>query len=573
MAIIWNIVLFIGILFSSAWVSFFLGNNQPVLIVLASVLVFLLYRKYITSRAIGKNWIFIVFSVLFSTAFIMGKQVNYHLIFDGMDQNYIVIGKKAILATVTLSFLLFPVFTKISDLIKGINLKNDTDKKLLKDPVFFFISWAIILISWLPYLLAFYPGGIVGDGSVTLKEAMVPGFPKTNHWVIFVILVFKFYLWLGSKISADINVAVFLYVLTQYIFFSAVCAFVAYKLRKKQAPLFFSWGTVFMYAVSGFFASYATALWKDAVFSAFIVLLILMLFDLKEDGKITVGYAVKLGLIELFLCFWRNNGLHILLITLVFLLIILRKKALLLMIPSIIVILCTLIIQGPVYNALGVKKDTVIQSFSVPVQQIAAVIGEGKELSAEQKEVLFNIIPEETWKEEYSPALSDDLKNSSNQEYLNAHKKEFLIVWAQLLIPNFPTYVKAYMMQTLGFWQPGVSRGEYYDYWVGIQDIFDDGYVNTDYVNKLTGLHIQDNLKNMMKFIPSGTIVWLMWFSVALIINQRKDVKKRLIVFLPLIACWGIIMLATPIAYAYRYIFMIPLAFPVICFLPFYHAD
>ena len=186
---------------------------------------------------------------------------------------------------------------------------------------------------------------------------------------------------------------------------------------------------------------------------------------------------------------------------------------------------------------------------------------------------MYNILPEETWKTSYCPSLSDDLKNSANQEYLNSHKKDFFLVWVQLLFPNFSTYVKAYMMQTLGFWQPGVYRGEYYDYWIGIQDLFEDGYTNTDYWNKWTGLSIKEELKKLVKFIPSGTIVWIMWFSVALIIDQRKDIKRRLIIFLPLISCWAIVMLATPIAYAYRYIFMIPLSLPIICFLPFYRAS
>jgi len=127
------------------------------------------------------------------------------------------------------------------------------------------------------------------------------------------------------------------------------------------------------------------------------------------------------------------------------------------------------------------------------------------------------------------------------------------------------------MMLTLGFWQPGVYIGYYYDYFVGIQDILNDGYVNRDLFCELTGKSINNELLSMIKFIPSGTIVWIMWYSFTSVLAQ-KEKRRQLIVFVPMAVCWAVVMLACPIAYSYRYILMIAIALPVILYLPF-HED
>jgi hypothetical protein len=567
----WKIALLAGVVAFTVWTLPFLGCYQPVFIVVFSALVYYLYRQMIIEKSFKESWVFLIYSLLFSVAFVMGKQVHFDYIRGNMSENYIVIGKKAILTVITLSALLFPVFSKLSVLISKVKLNNLSEKRVLKNPLFFFISWLIILICWLPYTLSFYPGGVVGDGAMTLRYSLSPGAVMHNHWVLLYIMVLRFFLWLGKLISDDINVGVFLYAVTQTVLFSGVCAYVAYKLRVKGAHALIQWGTVIMYAISGFFASYGLALWKDTLFSAAVVLLTLLLWDLTKKEKVTVGFCIKFGLLGLFMCFWKNNGLHIFLAVLIIVLIAFRKQVLRLLIPGAAVLAVTLIIQGPVYDAFGVQKDSLNESMSVPIQQIAAVIGEGKELTDSQKEVLYSVISEEDWKNKYVPSLSDDLKRVVDQEYLNDHVKDFLVVWVQLLFPNFKTYVKAYMMLTLGFWQPGVYIGYYYDYFVGIQDILNDGYVNRDLFCELTGKSINNELLSMIKFIPSGTIVWIMWYSFTSVLAQ-KEKRRQLIVFVPMAVCWAVVMLACPIAYSYRYILMIAIALPVVLYLPF-HKD
>ena len=59
----------------------------------------------------------------------------------------------------------------------------------------------------------------------------------------------------------------------------------------------------------------------------------------------------------------------------------------------------TMAVQGPGYDALGIEKDGINESASIPLQQVAAVIQADRPLSEEQQDVLFTILPEKTWKE------------------------------------------------------------------------------------------------------------------------------------------------------------------------------
>ena len=81
-------------------------------------------------------------------------------------------------------------------------------------------------------------------------------------------------------------------------------------------------------------------------------------------------------------------------------------------------------------------------------------------------------------------------------------------------------------MQMLGYWQPSVYQGNYYDYWLGIQDPFGRGWAQKDWIETLTGRSIRPVLEKRMEFIPSGTMVWGMLLALSLIIAQNSNSKN-----------------------------------------------
>lgn len=541
----------------------------PVAAVLAAAAALYGYRRAGGEGTPRRAWLCCGgYAALFSLAVVAGRDVHYAGMEGGADVNFIDWGADSLLASLALAVLVCPAVLALYRFALRRQL-TPVQARPSRLSVWF-AMWALIFVCWTPYLLTFYPAGIVGDGALTLEEALTPGVPSSNHWVVPVILTMRFFLWLGSLISADLHVGVFLYALAQSLLFSAVCAAVAYRLWRAGAPRWAAWGSAAMYAVSGFFASYGMALWKDALFAAGVVWLALQLWQLSQAEP---GWkqCLNFTLTALFLCFWRNNGLYVLLLCLAALTVLMRRRAKRLLACGLAAVIFAMVVTGPVYDALGIRKDSLTESVSVPMQQIAAALSDGAATTPEQEAVLFRILPEEEWTASYHPTLSDDLKGNTALDavYLETHFGDFLAVWVQLLPANFGTYVEAYLMQTLGCWQPGVFQGSYTDYWIGVQDVAGRGWHSTDWIETLAGRSLSQLLQRSTRFVPSGTMVWVMFLVFALVLAQGQGRRARLLVLAPFAASWLVLMLAMPIAYAYRYILMLAVGLPLLCLLPF----
>lgn len=539
----------------------------PVAAVLAAAAALYGYRRAGGEGTPRRAWLCCGgYAALFSLAVVAGRDVHYAGMEGGADVNFIDWGADSLLASLALAVLVCPAVLALYRfaLRRQLTPVQNRPSRLSV----WFAMWALIFVCWTPYLLTFYPAGIVGDGALTLEEALAPGVPSGNHWVVLVILTLRFFLWLGSLFKSDPHFGVFLYAVAQSLLLALACAAVSYKLWRLGAPRWAAWGSAAMYALSGFFASYGMVLWKDTLFSAAVVWLALQLWELKENGP-DWKWCVGFSLTALFLCFWRNNGLYVLVLCLAAVAVLLRRKSVRLLACGLAVVVFTMVVTGPVYDALHIRKDSISESLSIPLQQIAATIVSGAERTEEQQEFLYGLLPREEWIASYHPSLSDDLKGNDllDTQQLEARFGEFLKVWAQLLPANFGTYVEAYLMQTLGFWQPGAFLGNYNDYWIGVQDVADRGWHLSDWIYFLIGYSPAQTLQRNTRFVASGTAVWLMILAAVLILAQGRD--RRLLILAPFAASWAVLMLAVPIAYSYRYIFMLAVGLPLVCVLPF----
>ena len=432
-------------------------------------------------------------------------------------------GKKDILLILPLAVLLWLVFLQLRRLAA-----RHTLRELQARPGsarVFALAWGFIFLCWVPFLLAFWPAGLVGDGAHTLAEALGRGAPSGNHWVVLYILTLRFFVRLAAVFGGGLSAALCLYAVAQSLAFSAACAAV--------------------------------------------VLLALQLWDFAARGISRRGTLAAFALM-LFLCFWRNNGLYVVAPTLLVLLVACRGKAGRLLAAGAVTLVLTAAIQGPVYDALNIGKDSLTESISVPLQQLAATINEDRPLTEEQQQVLFTILPEDVWRSDYEPCLSDPLKSHAELDsaYLETHFGDFLRVWAQLLPANLDVYVEAYLLQTLGFWKPGSWLGYYYDYFVGIQDLYGYGITGVDWFQTWFGHGLSGMLEQTTRFVSSGTMVWVMLGAFFFCLCKPKGRRKGdLLLLTPLLFSWLSLMVAVPIAQSYRYILMLSLALPVLCLL------
>ncbi|MCC6095228.1 MAG: DUF6020 family protein [Eubacterium sp.] len=441
-------------------------------------------------------------------------------------------------------------------------MQNDEEVSSRKRRVHL-VFWVVFLLDFsidIIFLLTSYLGSMLPDTFSSVSQAMGTA-PYSNHHPILFTLLIQFFIFLGIKLFHSMSAGIFLFCVLQSILYSVTIGYFVAWMYKQKLPTVLVVITAAFYLANMIFANYAINVQKDALFAVFLFWM--MLFLLHMQGK---EMAFQWGELPFFVlqlsltAFFRNNGIYIDWILVVLLLICYRKKiattakAILLL-----AMISFTVIQGPVYQAFGLKNDSdTAETYGVPLQQIGYVVKTDGEMDESDKAFLAHILPMEKWEADYHPFIVDPIKwdESFNGEFLAEHKKEFIQTWLHIMKNNFPGYCKAYILDTFGFWSFGThSSYGYSDNYVGKNSF---GFVRTDKILEWTGIDLSASHKIL--FPDAGTLFWLMLLSVYLI--WLTSGPGQLFFLLPAILSWLTIMLAAPVAFSLRYVFVLALALP-----------
>ncbi len=516
------------------------------------------------------------FSMIVSMVFVVGKKISFNNdVFGSYTVNFIYpLTMKDWVGVLCWMPLVFVVVYGLCCIAKKYSCSVQEQQLSKKESVFIWLLLSgFIMICWLPYLFAYYPGVVVGDSIASINQALNKT-PYTNHYPVMYTLFIKLFLEIGG-LTGSYNRGVFLYSCVQYTLMAASAGYCVHWMLRKKIPWILAMMAELYFAFTRIFAVYAISMWKDPLFSAALLLFCLLLLDIGisrgrnlKETKVIATF-ISLGCMIVFL---RNNGIYLVVGISVILAIVYRKQFMKLGTRVLTMILMCMLIQGPIYDAMGVGKDTVAESLGVPIQQLASVIVKDRELTEEQRQVLFQVLPEAQWKAFYTPAIVDSLKfhGEFNQQYLEENVGEFLKVWLQLLFPNLDVYVEAYLMDTIGFWQIGLknSAGFYYFY---VDENNDFNIQRVDMAERLLGVPLEDELMWWVTYMSTGALVWLVLLGGLLTWMQEK--YALLLGFFPPVLLWLTIMVATPIAFSLRYIYLLAYGLPLFLLLPFLRVE
>jgi len=82
---------------------------------------------------------------------------------------------------------------------------------------------------------------------------------------------------------------------------------------------------------------------------------------------------------------------------------------------------------------------------------------------------------------------------------------------------------------------------------------------------KISGFSIMPILKDYPVFMGSGTLLWLV--LLGMLLSCREKLKGSL-PYMPAVLNWATVMIATPVAYSLRYVFVFALGLPFYLALP-----
>ena len=438
--------------------------------------------------------------------------------------------------------------------------------------LFYFLSLALLLLAWLPYVLAYFPGGVYVDTFSSIISAYdMDGHGMAllnNHHPILYTLLWRGAILFGRLFGQGLAFASGTFLACQYLAMGAVLAYLILWVRERGL------GTGLTLALQAFlmffplFPLYVVSLWKDTPFSLVLLLFSLCLGDLAFDGAGRLlrepGYLARFSILGFLTAFTRNNGKYIVFLAMAVLLLMQARKLLACWKAALSFLLLAAlvtVVQGPVYEKMNYNIDTMVESLGIPLQQIAYLVYYDYELTEEEEAYIGAIVSEQSIKEQYRPCVFDSIKwyaPDFKGTVIEEDPGAFLRCWLSLMARHPLGGTRAYLLATAGFWAPSVAGSAgYAQTWMWENQY---GLEGRDLLEELTGHTVRgwaDSLE------PVSSAVFLLALAMGAFVPLMRRDHGKLLLLLPAAACWLTVMAATPIACSLRYVYILVLAVPL----------
>lgn len=427
-------------------------------------------------------------------------------------------------------------------------------------------SFLLCLLCWLPYYLYQYPGIMTPD-SINQFEQVLGVIPYNNHHPFAHTMVFALLYKAAFALTGDMVVSVGFYTFAQMCLLSAGMAFFISTLRQQRIRPFVLLLLTAFYALIPYHAVFSVTIWKDIPFAAAVLFFNCLLLRLILRGSLLLHERILLLFSGMMICLFRSNGWYAFLVVVPFLLFFFRKQKRQVYPCLLVTLLLCVLIKYPVMNHFQVTQPDLIESLCIPTQQIAAVLCNDRELTAEERGLIENVVDLTYIKELYNPTFADNMKElvrAGDQEYLASHKKEFFKLWISLGLRYPGDYLDAYIQQTYGYWYPdsfylvaeaeGVSATEL---GVSTRHLIGGPLV-------VKGKELAIKLGSIVPIYGTlwsmGVACWVLLFSMGTVLVRRET--RKLLCYLPSVLLLFTVLIATPVATEFRYVYFMVYSMP-----------
>lgn len=438
----------------------------------------------------------------------------------------------------------------------------------------FLKTFTVCLIVWGGLFLLYFPGTGMND---TINCLM--GFwQNTLQPAMFQVIIYGVFQGIFFMCK-NATIAYAIIVISQIFAASYVVAnYLRWIARKGIAKWLLILNMIYIMAMP-LIGNYTIALLKDTWFTYALFLLLPNIYDLIHGEK-TCWWQMVVAVF--FVWFSRSNGKLVLVPIMVVLFIFLKRQR-----KHLAILLITLVVLNSGLNyaknvRFGGYDESFRESMSVPLVQMAAAVVWNGNISEEEEEVLYAVLPEEKWRQNYAFAFVDPIKFDEHFDtlYLAAHKKEFLQTWASMLKKNLTIYVKAYLYHTYGNWSLAAYNTNAVD---KTQSIFlklnnntGDTSIWGEYLASISLKNyslLPNDMTELLQGFYEDACEWNLWLTpgiMFLLLNLctcivwKNKRYKLMLTFLPLYLCWGCMMVASPASMIYRYSFYILLSLPFV---------
>ena len=451
---------------------------------------------------------------------------------------------------------LYDVFLKI---------KPSSEEKQDKMTSFFFKPFIILSGESLLYLfLAVYPGSLSRDSFTQIGQVLSGVY--TDHHPFAHTLLVGIFINIGNNIFHDINFGVALYCIFQLLVQAAVFSFGIMTLKQAGISGFKCRSITTAYALVPIYCMFSVTVWKDVLFADSVLLFIISMFRISGHIGKDKPNLIMLLFSGIGFGIFRSNGAYALILTsVIFLLMFIKKERRIVAICFVSLIL-SLSWKSAIRNFFHVTPPDSAEVFSIPEQQIAACIADGIPFSEEEISLINETADFDEIGKVYTPGVSDPVKNLirsyNGNEAISANTSAYLKLWFDVGKRAPLTYLKAWILQTRGYWNAG------YTHWVTAAGVTMDNDMkikNAPLIPFLLSLaEIMGNVLESSIFCSIGLATWAIIICAGFSFISRRNGNIIPAMCVPLMAIIFTLLIATPVFGELRYAYALYTSLPFI---------
>lgn len=450
------------------------------------------------------------------------------------------------------------------------------DKQLL------LVIFALIIVCWLPYAVAYYPGLTNYDffdmldtyygrdtNSLRVVVPINDNVTLNNNNPVLQVMFAVFVMKIGEVLGSPYyGIAVFCY--SQMIIFAMILSGSIVFMRNRGINRKIVVATVLFYCALPWHPNFALTTLKDTNYSFFSLVFLMLLIDMTTNSTEFFSSKRKLtlmGVISLLLMLLRNNGVYVLLLSFIILLVINRNEYKKILLAGFVpVFIYMVLITRLLYPSLGISPGGKAEMYSLPFQQIARVIKEeGDSIEKNDVEIISSVLNDyDELADRYDPELADPVKSRYNKYATSEDMQAFLGVWLKYLAKYPGIYIQAAICDCFGYFYPEAEHwlvytqieppGEAY----GLASPEDRAIIRKE-LNQMA--YILKSMPGVGMLMSVGAYSWVMILMIGfLIYSRRKDLIALWIPNLVLL----LTVLAGPVNTMPRYVYPIILSTPLL---------
>ena len=476
----------------------------------------------------------IIFACIFSVVMVTGMSFKKYDSFAFVIQNkfQIIYSSTFFIGFAILFYTLLEMFfCYIDEKSLDSNVKYSI---LFLDKHPFIGPFCFLLVCWLPYWLAYFPGSAMWDAFRQFNYYF--GIEKwSDHHPVFSTIVYGGLMQLGRMIHSD-NMGIFLCALFQHVLFGGSIALGLYYMKKWSVPQNIRIVALLFFGLCPIVAFWPHSVMKDVAFDALILIYSILVLDFIHKinkGKCTYKNLLCIGVSGMLASLMRHNGIYIVVASLAFLACLkMKKKARIkVALGAMLMMVCTTITSDVLIDAAGAVEGSSGLALSVPFQQTARYVKEhGEEVTEEEKEVINAVLNYDRLAERYDPHISDPIKGTYKDD--DSKLSAYIKIWFQMFLKHPVTYLEATISNSYSYFYPNgesTTKPLVYNFITG------DTRINTGYFD----IHYTDQQGEMRNFLSGmlyvvkktpgvglichmGTYTWLLLLLIALGIHKQR---------------------------------------------------